>query len=135
MFERVKIEQGKRRRFLSDFFLAAGILCLAVVLICLARYRDQNREEAVTVVISQDGVRTSYPLFEPRTIRIEGKEGYNVVEIGEKGVFVSEADCPDQICVQEGIKSGGSDVIICLPHKLIISLEGAQEESLDAMTN
>lgn len=57
---------------------------------------------------------------ENRTIRIEEKNGgYNIVEIADGQVRISEADCPDKTCVNTGFLSGDIP-IVCLPHKLVI---------------
>ncbi|MCM1133789.1 MAG: NusG domain II-containing protein [Ruminococcus flavefaciens] len=55
-----------------------------------------------------------------RTIRIEDKDGgYNIVEISDGKIRISEADCPDKTCVNTGFLSGDMP-IVCLPHKLVI---------------
>ena len=47
----------------------------------------------------------------------------------EKGrIRVSKADCPDQICANQGWISDGAVPIICLPHKLMIEIVGGGGE-------
>lgn len=55
-----------------------------------------------------------------QTIKIDDNNGgYNIVEISDGEVRISEADCPDKTCVNTGFLS--SDIpIVCLPHKLVI---------------
>ena len=51
------------------------------------------------------------------------------------GIRVSFADCPDQICVDQGWLSGGRIPIVCLPHRLVIELvEGGDDEAFDAVS-
>lgn len=38
----------------------------------------------------------------PYDIRIETERGYNIVHVEHGAISVSEADCPDQICVRQG---------------------------------
>ncbi len=52
--------------------------------------------------------------------------GYNIVTIKNGKIAVTEADCPDQYCVQQGFCSGGAP-IVCLPHALVIEFIGEQE--------
>jgi len=52
--------------------------------------------------------------------------GYNTVTVRDGKIAVTEADCPDQYCVQRGFCSGGSP-IVCLPHGLVIEFLGQQE--------
>ena len=69
----------------------------------------------------------------------------NTIQISPDGIGVIEADCRDQICVKQGIRSHGPEPIVCLPHKLSIrfkdsadSASGSEgtgdEDSLDAVT-
>ncbi len=55
----------------------------------------------------------------------ESRHLLNIVTIADQQVSVTEANCPDHICVQTGPITGKDDgkVIACLPHKLIISVE------------
>ncbi len=57
--------------------------------------------------------------------------GYNTVLVEPGRISVSEADCPDQICVRQGRISDGTVPIVCLPHKLMIEIVGGGE-ALDA---
>lgn len=63
----------------------------------------------------------------PYDFVVETKWGYNTVHVERGGVRVSEADCPDQICVLQG-KITGDDLlpIVCLPHRLVIEIEGTR---------
>ena len=63
---------------------------------------------------------------------VEGKTGLTNTILVEPGrIRVSEADCPDQICVHQGFISDGTTPIVCLPNKLIIQIIGGGE-ALDA---
>ena len=37
-------------------------------------------------------------------------------------IRIAEADCPDQVCVNQGWISNGTVPIICLPHRLMIEI-------------
>ena len=39
-------------------------------------------------------------------------------------IRVSQADCPDQVCVDQGWIADGTVPIVCLPHKLVIEIVG-----------
>ena len=57
--------------------------------------------------------------------------GYNIVTVKPGMICVSEADCPDKICVKRGWASGGVSPIVCMPHRLVIEFEG--ETQTDAV--
>ena len=63
-------------------------------------------------------VKESYD-FEIRT-----EYGSNTVHVEPGGISVTKADCPDLICVHQGKITGGGIPIVCMPHRLVIQIEG-----------
>ena len=57
--------------------------------------------------------------------------GFNIIQVERGRIRVSHADCPDQICVDQGWISDGTVPIVCLPHGLVIEITGGGED-LDA---
>ncbi|CCZ53222.1 putative uncharacterized protein [Clostridium sp. CAG:75] len=46
---------------------------------------------------------------------------------------MKKADCPDKICVHhKGIRSNG-ETIICLPHKVIVTIQSSKTGDLDGV--
>lgn len=86
-----------------------------------------------TVEIISDG-EVLYTLdlshTEDRTIRIDHIGSYNIIEIADGKIHVSEAGCPDKTCVSMGFLQGGAP-IVCLPNKLVIRY--AQGGDMDAV--
>ena len=62
-----------------------------------------------------------------------GSGGSNTIQVVRGRIRVSHADCPDQVCVEQGWISDGTVPIVCLPHGLIIEITGGGED-LDAAT-
>lgn len=62
-------------------------------------------------------------------INIETNLGKNVVEINNGGVRITDSDCPDKICVKDGFKSNPGEVLVCLPHKVVIEIKGKNNKS------
>ena len=66
---------------------------------------------------------------------IETDKGANTITVRPGGICVSDADCPDRVCVNQGWLEGGAAPIVCLPHRLVISLvSGGDEGALDAVS-
>ena len=66
---------------------------------------------------------------------VETAGGSNTVTVRPGGICVSEADCPDQVCVKRGWLEGGAAPIVCLPHRRVITLlYGGSEDALDAVS-
>ena len=66
----------------------------------------------------------------PFSFLLEEGRGRNLISVEQGRIRVSEADCPDQICVDQGWISDGTVPIVCLPHRLMIQIVGG-EEGLD----
>lgn len=118
-----------KKKQLGDLVLAGSILLAAGVLFLLFRPGGQGAWAVVTI----DGEETArYSLSEDRTVRLGDGEGYNVLQISGGAAAVVEADCGDHTCVRTGAVSREGERIVCLPHKLIIHIEGGGAPDFDA---
>ncbi len=57
------------------------------------------------------------------TFTVESENGWNAVCVQDGEIFVTEASCPDKVCVNHGPLHSEYLPIICLPNKLEISLK------------
>lgn len=109
------------------------IILGVIAAVCVAGlvFLSLHRQPGAMVRITQDGQQVGlYPLDEPRTLRYESDHGgYNVVVIQDGAVRVSEADCPDQICVRKGATNQTADPIACLPNGLIVEVIAGEDTS------
>ena len=69
----------------------------------------------------------------PYEFDVTSELGTNRVRVEHGSIQVVSADCPDQVCVEQGWISDGTVPIVCLPHGLIIEITGGGED-LDAAT-
>lgn len=107
----------------ADLLLAAALL-LAVGLSLFCLLSGGKRGQIAAVYL--DGERyASLPLSEDTTLEIVTERGRNSVVVENGRVFVREADCPDLVCVHTpALSEGDPKTIACLPHRLVILLEG-----------
>lgn len=111
---------------------ADKILIVIVVLLSFASLGYINRQgltdEDTYVSIQYNGEEIRKVIFDRQivgtTIPIETELGYNLIEIGDERVRVLEADCPDQIDVEQGWISRKGETLICLPNRLVVELKG-----------
>ena len=76
-------------------------------------------------LIKVDGTITrKIDLTAEETFTLEADGGKNVVEIKNGVVRVTEADCPDKICVRRGAIKKLGETIACVPHKILIEIVG-----------
>ena len=115
----------------SDIFLIGG--CLLAALACCGLWL-LLRKDGGAVIVEQAGRETArYALSEDRTVRIEGEGGYNLLVIRGGEAWLSEADCPNLLCVKTGKIRYAGQSIVCLPHKLAVRIVGGAS-ALDAVT-
>ena len=104
------------------------LIFAAVILGGLLLYRHLSGAGGTVAVISVDGeVIERIDLSKIREscdLQIDTAWGRNTVHVAPGAISVTEADCPDQICVKMGQLTGGGIPIICMPHRLVIEIEG-----------
>ena len=111
------------------------IIIAAAVIICLAVYIAAVRlaphgDIAVISVNGEEYKRIDLSkVKEPYELRIETEYGVNIVLVEPGAISVSSADCPDKICVYQGRLTQAGLPIICMPHRLVISIEGGQTDA------
>ena len=112
--------------------LIAGLLAAAVTGSAVFILLQRGRAPAPVARISRDGVLLEEidlsQVDEPYSLTLEDDSGRNVLSVERGRVCVSEADCPDQVCVKQGWVSNGAVPIVCLPHKLVVELVGTGED-------
>ena len=105
-----------------------GLLLALIVAAGLLLYGKLGRGEGMVAVVSVNGevleridlskVREAYDLD------VATDFGRNIVHVEPGAISVTHADCPDQICVMQGRLSSSGIPIICMPNRLVISIEG-----------
>ena len=104
-------------------WIVLGVL-LAAALCALGGRALISSKAGEEVVIRVNGeVFEQLPLHEERVISVNG---HNTVTVSDGCVWVSEADCPDQICVQQGKAEKPGKTIVCLPNRMTVEIEGEE---------
>lgn len=92
-------------------------------------------ETGAKAFVYVDGeVQATYDLKTEGEFEIVTDQGKNILVIRDGEADMTEADCPDGLCVKQHAISKTGETIVCLPHKVVIEVEGAQESELDAIT-
>ena len=75
--------------------------------------------EKVIRTIDLDAVKKPY------TFRVDCGDGaYNDIRVSHGVIRIVKAHCPDQVCVHQGAIKDGVAPIVCLPHRLLIKIDG-----------
>ena len=119
--------------------LRKDIIFLVVVFIGLAGiaagFYLTHQDTGASVEVTVDGaIYGTYPLDVDKEIPIQ-KDGKttNLLVIKDGKADVTEADCPDKLCVHQKAISKTNETIVCLPNKVVVQVIGAGESELDSI--
>ena len=115
---------------------ADGILLLAVLATGLSLFflpRHARQTGAYAEINVGGEIVERLPLSENRAYLVESTEGVNRIEIRDGGVSVTEADCPDALCMRQGVIRYDGQSLICLPHRVAVTIRGADGDQPDVM--
>lgn len=108
----------------TDILLIAILAIIPLLLLAFNAVSALNHTETRLIILKDGDVYGTYPLTEDRIIEI-GKT--NICEIRGGEVKMTHADCPDQICVHSVPISRYGGTIVCLPNKIVLSIEDAED--------
>jgi hypothetical protein len=93
-----------------------AVAALALLYIFLAGSGD-------VVVVTVDGEEYArLPLYKDTELEIVSERGTNLLIIKDGEAYVSEASCPDKICVSTG-KADELKSVVCLPNRVTVRVE------------
>lgn len=108
------------------------IFIAAVVLAALALWTGiflLKKDDYGFIRITADGKKYgTYSLSEDQTIAINGT---NVCEIKDGKAKMTEADCPDHLCLKQRAIGSAGGTIVCLPNKVVIEGKTAKQSGED----
>ena len=112
----------------NDLKLILIVLCIALAGLGLLRL---TKTSGSCVIVSVDGhVVHTYDLSEDGEYTISGYDGgYNQLVIQNHEAYLSDADCPDHICVKTGKIHSVGQTIVCLPHKVVVEVVNEGEDA------
>ena len=118
---------NKKKKYIFDGLLVFVCLLIGVLTFVVA---EALKEEGAYVRVSIDGDTVAeYPLDTDAEYPLNG--GTNLLIIEDGYAFMTEADCPDRLCVSQGKISRTGERITCLPNKIMVDVIGAGEEILE----
>ena len=107
----------------KEILIFAIIFVIAVASIVFMELRPAS--DTKTLLITVDGEeykRISIDTSTNASFTIETPDGYNNVVITNGSVDVVSADCKNQVCVNTKEATKAGDIIVCLPHKVVIEI-------------
>lgn len=87
------------------------------------------------VTVTAEGrLVNSLPLDKDTAITINGyNNGKNILQIKDGYASIIEADCPDKLCQKQKKIRYSGETLVCLPHKVIVSVISQEETEIDGI--
>ncbi len=113
-------------RLKRDIILVLVMLAVAMMALLIINYGV--KKEGTYAVVKVDGQELyKLELDKDTTIDVAGYQGgLNRIEVKAGKVSMTEADCPDELCVKTGKISRTGETIVCLPHRVVIEIKSTQ---------
>ena len=126
---------GRLKEYRKDLILILAVLVGAGLIagaFALARkpgayVRVERNGKTVALYPLNEDRREVFPEEDGSALNFgEGTAG-NVLVIENGAVHMESASCPDKLCVKQGIRSQVGETIVCLPHRLAVTVISEEE--------
>jgi len=107
----------------KEIIIFSIILLVAIVVVLSMSYMNKGAKKTAVVTIDGEDYKM-IPLSDETNMEftIKTDHGYNNVVVTDGVVDVISADCPNQVCVNTKEAHQVNDLIVCLPHKVVIEI-------------
>lgn len=123
---------------LKKYITRADIILLIVLVaagLAATAYLAMSGHEGGRVRIESDGKEfATYSLYEDREVVVKSKNGTNTVVIESARVYVKDASCKNQICANHPSINHSGETIVCLPNRLLVTIEGRGGDEPDVIS-
>lgn len=123
------------KRVSRNDMIFLAVLALVVAFVFLVFSVVGKKENGAYVLVTIDGeAYGTYGLKEEQEIPIiQDGVTTNVLVIEDGFADMTEADCPDKLCVHQKAISKNNETIVCLPNKVVVQVMGSEESGFDSI--
>ena len=110
----------------ADLWLLAIVVAIAAIFIVplMNKAHKDPGEGKQYARVTVDG--KPYEMLEltneTQELEIKTKYGYNLLVVHDGGIEMTDADCPDKLCLTFGHIKNLGQTIICLPHRVMVEI-------------
>ena len=106
------------------------LILLAALILALGIWALWPKQAGNTVTVTADGREVfTAPIGSSARTPIAEYEDFSLTVVVENGrVWVEDSNCPDLVCQNHAPISKAGEQIVCLPHRLVISITGEEAE-------
>ena len=116
----------------NDLLLLGVLLCVCIAVLLVFSF---GKEKAgATVVVTVDGKEYGrYDLAKEQKVPIYNDQGEvtNTLLIRDHKADMIDADCRDLLCVKQKAVDRSGETIVCLPNRVVVSVENDSQDALD----
>ena len=124
------MDMFKYKKTRNDIILGLAVIILAAGIWLATELLKKDGSFAVVTVNGSETAR--YSLSEDAEIRLESENGgFNILVIKNGKADITEASCPDHVCVDQRAISKTGEAITCLPNKTVITVDGEEDAEID----
>ncbi len=124
--------KSTKRIFTSNTLWIILFLVLAIISVLIIFIMNSVKTAGKTAKIySNNRLVRTVSLNNDDEFTIENGKNYNIIRIRNGKISVCEADCKNQICVNQGEIDNDLFPIVCVPNRLVIRVE-SETQDVDA---
>ncbi|MBR7181782.1 MAG: NusG domain II-containing protein [Clostridia bacterium] len=113
-----------KKRDLILIGIVLAVILLSFLLITLLK------KDGAYVIVRVNGEEVArYSLAEDGEYELNG--GSNILRIEGGKAYLTEANCPDHLCINQGKIDQTGETITCLPNRLTVTVYGADDAEVE----
>ncbi len=118
-----------------DKILIVFVVFISLFGMYMVKERASNYNKKYVEIIVDGTEHSKYILDNniDKEIEVITDKGYNIIHIQNGQVVVAESDCNNQLCVRKGVIEEPGELIVCLPHRVIVQITGSSDD-LDSIS-
>jgi hypothetical protein len=131
---------SKKQNFISVLkLLTTGDKVLVVMLICLGIFStfffNIKRLPGEMCSVEVSGKNTNQlKLSENQIFSVTGPRGKTLIQIMDNKVRVTNSACREKICVRSGWINKTGQIIVCVPNRVVVKIDGVNNDFFNVIT-
>lgn len=125
--------QGERKYITVAILMSFAVFLLALICI-LWIFRPVSPKETIADIYQNGSLIKSIPLDTaeaPFSFTVTGENNcFNEIIVKDGGICISNASCPDKLCMHQGYIRSSLLPITCLPNRLVIQVREIGEDEI-----
>ena len=119
-----------KKKLIADIILVLSVLLISALCFIIVSLHQSEGSEVVVTIGNEEYGRFPLNIDKKLTITVDDETilQYNVLVIENGKADVTEASCPDGVCVDHMPISKSGETIVCLPNKVVVRIESDKNE-------